>query len=211
MPLDSAALPRAVALLRRRDRVLARVISEVGPCRFRAEAGQGAFAALAESIVYQQITGRAAAAIWQRLHETLEVRRVRPEHIQAANEATLRRAGLSPQKVRYLRDLSQQASNGLPLRSLSRLPDERVVEILTRVKGVGRWTAEMFLIFRLGRPDVLPVHDYGIRKALKRAYRLRQLPKPEWIERMGERWRPYRTVACWYLWRSLDAAEGRKR
>jgi 3-methyladenine DNA glycosylase/8-oxoguanine DNA glycosylase len=211
MPLDAAALPRAVAHLRRRDRVLARVISEVGPCRFRPEATQGAFAALAESIVYQQITGRAAAAIWRRLHDTLGVRRLRPEHIQGASEATLRRAGVSPQKIRYLRDLSARASNGLPLRSLSRLPDDRVVEVLTRVKGVGRWTAEMFLIFRLGRTDVLPVHDYGIRKALKKAYRLRQLPKPEWIERMAERWRPWRTIACWYLWRSLDAGEGPPR
>jgi 3-methyladenine DNA glycosylase/8-oxoguanine DNA glycosylase len=121
-----------------------------------------------------------------------------------ASDEDLRGLGLSRQKARYLRDLAEKTEDGLPFGRLSRLSDEEVIETLTVVKGIGRWTAEMYLMFRLGRPDVLPVADLGIRAAMKRAYRMRAMPKPERMRRVAAPWRPYRTVACWYLWRSVD-------
>jgi DNA-3-methyladenine glycosylase II len=121
--------------------------------------------------------------------------------------ARLRRAGLSPQKLGYLRDLARKTHSGaLPLDAVGTLDDEAIVAALTAVKGVGAWTAQMFLMFRLGRPDVLPVLDFGIRKAMRQAYRLRRMPTPARMERIAAPWRPYRTVASWYLWRSLDTA-----
>jgi len=190
--------------LRGADPVLDEIIAAVGPCRLRPDRGGGPFAALVEAILYQQITGRAAETIHGRLREATGRKHPRPQDIEALSDARLRAAGLSRQKVSYLRDLSAQARNGLPLSRLGRLGDDEVVGALTSVKGIGRWTAEMFLMFRLGRLDVLPVDDYGIRKAMQRAYRKRVLPKPDWMRRTAESWRPYRTIGSWYLWRSLD-------
>jgi 3-methyladenine DNA glycosylase/8-oxoguanine DNA glycosylase len=184
--------------------VIARLIASTGACRWMVDTRGGAYAALLEAILYQQITGKAAATIHARLCALLGSRVPRPQHFLAASDEALRGAGLSRQKIGYLRDLSLRTLDGLPLRRLPRLDDEAVIDTLTQVKGVGRWTAEMFLIFRLGRPDVLPVDDYGIRKAVQRAYRLRALPDPARLRRIAEPWRPYRTVACWYLWRSLE-------
>lgn len=199
---------KAVRHLRRADPVMARVIETVGPCRLEIDP-QPAFAALLESIVYQQLTGRAAATIHGRLLKALGVRRhPRPEHVAAAPDEVLRGAGLSRSKILAIRDLAARAAS-LPFRRLGRMENDDIVESLTVVRGIGRWTVEMYLIFRLGRPDVLPVHDYGIRKAMQRAYRLRELPKPDRMEKIAARWRPYRTVACWYLWRSLEAKGGR--
>lgn len=209
MALDPQTLGKATAHVRRSDPVLAAIIREVGPCRLRVDETGGAFAALVESIVYQQITGKAAASIYGRVRRLLRRRHPRPQDILAATEDALRAAGLSRQKVAYLRDLAQKVTGGLKLRVLPRLHDEAVIEALTEVKGIGRWTVEMFLIFRLGRMDVLPVHDYGIRKAMQRAYRLRKLPTPDRMRKIAEPWRPYRTVACWYLWRSLESKAGR--
>jgi len=206
--LDVALLRKAEAHLRRADPVLARIVEVVGPAPLKIDRSP-AFAALLESIVYQQISGKAAAAIHRRLCAALGRRIPRPEDVAAASDKALRAAGLSRVKVAYMRDLAVRAVSGLPLRSLSRLDDERVVEALIQVKGIGRWTAEMFLMFRLLRPDVLPVGDYGIRKAMQRAYRLGKLPKPDVMQRIAEPWRPYRSVACWYLWRSLDSPAGR--
>jgi 3-methyladenine DNA glycosylase/8-oxoguanine DNA glycosylase len=180
-------------------------VAEVGPCRLRSDRKGGPFAALVEAILYQQITGKAAATIHGRLRTAVGRRHPRPQDVEALSDAALREAGLSRQKISYLRDLSQKAKNGLPLARLHRLGDDAVVEALTGVKGIGRWTAEMFLMFRLGRPDVLPVDDYGIRKAMQRAYRKRSLPKPDWMRRAAAPWRPYRSVASWYLWRSLES------
>jgi 3-methyladenine DNA glycosylase/8-oxoguanine DNA glycosylase len=201
---DPHIVRRARGHLRRSDPVLARIMEEVGACRWRVDRRSGAFAALVESIVYQQITGAAAATIHGRLCALVGRPNPRPEDILRARATGLRRAGLSRQKIGYLRDLARRARNGLSLRRLSRKDDEAVVADLVAVKGIGRWTAEMFLIFRLGRPDVLPVHDYGIRKAMREAYGLADLPKPDEMQRIAERWRPYRTIGCWYLWRSLD-------
>jgi DNA-3-methyladenine glycosylase II len=197
-------LTRAVAHLRRADPILARVIRDVGPCRFAADPRGGAFAALVEAILYQQITGKAAATIHGRLVALLGRRIPRPADLLAATDADLRQAGLSRQKIAYMRDLARKATDGLPLARLSRLPDDSVIEVLTQVKGIGRWTAEMFLIFRLGRLDVLPVDDYGVRKAMQKAWRKRALPNADWMRRVAGPWRPYRTVASWYLWRSLE-------
>jgi 3-methyladenine DNA glycosylase/8-oxoguanine DNA glycosylase len=196
---------RAVAHLRTADPVLAALIGHVGRCRWEVDGAAGAFEALAESIVYQQISGKAAASIYSRLRAVAGGRRLRPAHVLAASEEVLRACGLSRQKSAYLRDLAAHAERGKGLAGLGRLEDEAVIERLVAIRGVGRWTAEMFLMFRLGRLDVLPVDDYGIRKAIQRAYRMRALPKPDRMRRIAERWRPYRTVACWYLWRSLAA------
>ena len=209
MALDPETLRKATARLRRSDPVLAAIIRDVGPCRLRVDKRSGAFAALVESIVYQQITGKAAASIYGRVRRLVRRRHPRPQDILAATVDALRQAGLSRQKVMYLRDLSERVTGGLKLRAVGRLEDEAIIETLTEVKGIGRWTVEMFLIFRLGRLDVLPVHDYGIRKAMQRAYRFRKLPNPERMRRLAEPWRPYRTVACWYLWRSLDSRGAR--
>jgi DNA-3-methyladenine glycosylase II len=195
-------LRRATAHLRRADPVLASIIASVGPCAFEIRRGPH-FALLARAIVYQQISGKAAASIHERLLSALG-RPLRPPSILAASDAVLRGAGLSRQKVVYLRDLATQVQNGIDLKRLGRLGDEEVVATLTAIKGIGRWTAEMFLMFRLGRLDVLPVHDLGIRSAVRRAYRLRKPPNPERLRRLAEPWRPYRTIACWYLWRSLE-------
>lgn len=200
---DPARLQRAVRHLRRRDPVLARVIARVGRCAWETERGGSAFASLIEAMLYQQITGQAAASIHRRLRRVLGRRYPRPREILAASQRSLRKAGLSRQKIAYMRDLAARARDGLPLRRIGRLSDEEVVEALCAVKGVGRWTAEMFLIFRLGRFDVLPVDDYGVRKAAQLAYGLAELPDARWLRERGEAWRPYRTVATWYLWRSL--------
>jgi 3-methyladenine DNA glycosylase/8-oxoguanine DNA glycosylase len=207
--LTPRALRDGTAHVRRADPVIAAIVTEVGRCRLAVDARGSHFAALLESILYQQITGKAAASIHSRLCALVRRTQPRPSDILKASDTELRAVGLSRQKISYLRDLAGHVENGLPLARISRLPDEQVIEALTDIRGIGRWTAEMFLMFRLGRLDVLPVHDYGIRKAMQLAYRMRQLPKPDRMHRVAESWRPYRTIACWYLWRSLDAKGGR--
>ena len=209
MSLDPTRLRAAARHRRRSDPVLAQRLARVGPCLLRVDRRGSAYSALVEAIQYQQITGRAAAAIHRRLTALLGRSYPRPGDLAGVSDAQLRGAGLSRQKIAYLRDLTQRAQAGLALRSLGRSSDDAVIEALTQVKGIGRWTAEMLLIFRLGRLDVLPVDDYGIRKAMQRAYRMRSLPKPDRMRRLAERWRPYRTIACWYLWRSIDGAAGK--
>ena len=208
MSHDPRVLRRATEHLRKADPVLAGIIEKVGPCGLKIDRGGGHFASLAEAILYQQITGKAAATIHRRLCDLTGRRYPRPQDIQAASNQELREVGLSRQKIRYFRDLSEKAMAGMPLGRLGRLSDESVIETLTAVKGIGRWTAEIFLMFRLGRLDVLPVADYGVQKAMQRAYRMRTLPKPDRMRRVAEPWRPYRSAACWYLWRSIDGAAG---
>jgi len=187
---------------------MARVVDAIGPCRMEKERGGTAFASLAEAMLYQQITGKAAATIHRRLCAVFGRAHPRPEDILGASDEALRAAGLSRQKIGYLRDLSEKTRDGLALHLIGRMADEEAIATLTTVKGIGRWTAEIFLMFRLGRLDVLPVNDYGIQKAMQRAYRMRALPKPDRMRRVAEPWRPYRTAACWYLWRSIDGAAG---
>ncbi|MGH7719743.1 MAG: DNA-3-methyladenine glycosylase family protein [Gemmatimonadaceae bacterium] len=196
---------KAIQHLRRCDPTLARVIEQVGPCGFEARVEGSHFDAIVRAIVYQQLSGSAAFTIHSRLLNLYGGTPPLPAQLAATPDETLRGVGLSRQKIAYLRDLAARADSGaLPVLRLHELEDAAVVEALTQVKGVGVWTAQMFLMFRLARPDVLPDLDLGIRKAIQRAYGLRKLPTVERIHRIGEKWQPYRTIASWYLWRSLD-------
>ena len=162
------------------------------------------FPALVRTITAQQISTKAAATIHGRLIAHMS-KGVTPDALLALTDDQFRQAGLSRQKIGYLRDLASKVTSGeLPVASLHELDDEAVIDAIVKVKGLGRWSAEMFLMFRLQRPDVLPVGDLGIVTAIQRLYRLRKKPKPDRIIKIGEAWRPYRTVACWYLWRSLE-------
>lgn len=162
------------------------------------------FPALVRTITAQQISTKAAATIHGRLIAYMSTG-VTPDALLALTDDQFRQAGLSRQKIGYLRDLASKVKSGeLPVASLHELDDEAVIDAIVKVKGLGRWSAEMFLMFRLQRPDVLPVGDLGIVTAIQRLYGLRKKPKPARIIKIGEAWRPYRTVACWYLWRSLE-------
>jgi len=197
----------AARVLSASDRKLARLIERVGPFRMRPEAVQSPFEALAESIVYQQLTGKAAATILGRVVALFRPRRFpRPQDLIEARDALLREAGLSRNKTAALKDLAAKTLDGTvpPLAKLKQLSDTEIIERLTAVRGVGPWTVEMLLIFRLARPDVLPATDYGVRKGFAKLRGLRELPAPKELLEYGERWRPYRSVASWYLWRALD-------
>jgi 3-methyladenine DNA glycosylase/8-oxoguanine DNA glycosylase len=205
LPFD---LEDATRVLRDRDPRLAQVIDAHGPCRIDANGAGTPFAALAESIAYQQLTGKAAATIYGRVLALYRPRRVlRPDDVLATSDERLREAGLSRAKVLAVKDLAQKTVDGVvpSWAALRRLDDEEIVARITTVRGVGRWTVEMLLIFHLGRPDVLPVSDYGVRKGFQRTFRKRALPTPKELMRHGERWRPYRSVASWYLWRALES------
>ena len=195
---------RARRLLARRDPILRDLMRMHGPCGLAARQHSDPFKALARAIVGQQLSARAAATIFSRFEALFDAFPT-PAQVLAVPDDRLRSVGLSSQKLGYLRDLCRRIVEGeLPLDVLDRMDDEAVIENLTQVKGVGRWTAEMFLIFRLQRPDVLPVGDLGIVRAVQRAYKLRKAPSPDRLTRIGEAWRPYRSVACWYLWASLN-------
>ena len=195
---------RARRLLARRDPILRDLMRTHGPCGLAARQHSDPFKALARAIVGQQLSAKAAATIFSRFEALFDAFPT-PAQVLAVPDDRLRSVGLSSQKLGYLRDLCRRiVEGGLPLDVLDRMDDEAVIENLTRVKGVGRWTAEMFLIFRLQRPDVLPVGDLGIVRAVQRAYKLRKAPSPDRLTRIGEAWRPYRSVACWYLWASLN-------
>jgi 3-methyladenine DNA glycosylase/8-oxoguanine DNA glycosylase len=193
---------KAIHHLRKSDPVLAAIIQQVGP--FRMEYAPPEFASLAEAIVYQQLNGKAAVTIFQRFTE-LAGEPLTPAGILKLTDQQLRSVGLSKQKSSYLKDLAAKAAAGtLDFSRLQELPDEEVIQHLTQVKGIGVWTAHMFLMFSLRRPDVLPTGDYGVQVAMKKHYRKRKLPKPKDMEKIARAWAPYRSFACWYLWRSLD-------
>jgi 3-methyladenine DNA glycosylase/8-oxoguanine DNA glycosylase len=198
-------LRRAVTHLKKSDPVMARIIAAVGPCRFKVRSEGTHYEAVFRSIQYQQLAGPAALAIHRRVQALYGGRDPTPEEFMTTADDELRKAGLSRQKLAYLRDLSARvASRDVVMDGIHELPDADVITSLTRVKGVGRWTAEMFLIFRLGRPDILPDLDLGVRNAIQRAYRLRKLPNAERVHKIGAKWAPYRSIATWYLWRSVD-------
>jgi DNA-3-methyladenine glycosylase II len=196
---------RARRLLMRRDPVLATAIKRIGPCRMADRQRKDHLSALVGAIVSQQLSTKAAATIYGRFVALFpEGQSLNAEAIAAQSDTALRGVGLSSQKIGYMRDLSSRIVDGrLQLGALESLPDEEVIERLTEVKGFGRWTAEMFLMFRLHRPDVLPVGDLGIVNAIQRLYRLRKRPDPKRIQKLGEAWKPYRSVASWYLWQTL--------
>lgn len=193
---------KAINHLKNCDPVLRDIIERVGA--FRMEFGPPEFHSLAESILYQQLNGRAAETIFNRF-TALAGDPLTPEGILQLTDAQLRSVGLSKQKSSYLCDLATKTASGLlDFSRLSDMPDHEVIEHLTQVKGIGVWTAQMFLMFTLRRPDVLPTGDYGVQAAIKKHYRKRKLPKPKDMEKIARPWAPYRSIACWYLWRSLD-------
>ena len=199
---------KAVAHLKAADPALAGIIDTVGPFRMELKASRSLFGALAEAVVYQQLSNKAAATIYGRV-EALYPRATAgftPRHILATPDEKLRGCGLSRAKVLAIQDLARRVTNGeLPtLEEAEALADADLIERLVKVRGIGRWSAEMFLMFRLGRPDVLPLDDYSLRKAYAKAFKKRAPPSPRALEKSGEKWRPYRTVACWYIWRVLD-------
>jgi DNA-3-methyladenine glycosylase II len=196
---------QAIRHLKQADPVLRRAIGEIGP--FRQEQVRNRFGALAVAILHQQLATKAAQTITARFCRLYgrngRARLPRPEELLQTPRRKLRGVGLSRQKIRYLRDLSRQITSGaVPLARLGRMSDEEVITALTRVKGIGRWTAEMFLIFSLGRPDVWAVDDLGLQLAVKQLYGLRHHPSARSMQRLAEPWRPYRSVASWYLWQS---------
>lgn len=193
----------ALAALSKKDPVMAGIIARVGP--YGIEYREPGFETLVRSIVYQQLSGRVASVIFKRLHEAAAEEQLTPDGIMRMRPEKMRRVGLSAQKTRYIRELAKHARRGkVVFEKLPEMEDAAVIEHLTQVKGVGVWTAQMFLMFALRRPDVLPVADLGIRAAMKKAYGLEELPKPMEMERIAAAWRPHTSVACWYLWRSLE-------
>src|SRR5262245_22901161 len=197
---------RARRLLARRDPILRDLMRRHGACGLAEAQRSDPFRALCHAIIAQQLSTKAAATIEGRF-AALFSGQPTPAAVAGASDDELRAVGLSPQKLRYIRDLCGRILDGsLALHDLGGLSDDAVIAALTNVKGIGRWTAEMFLIFRLHRPDVLPLDDLGIVKAVQRAYRLRLAPTPARMTKIGDAWRPYRSVACWYLWASLDNA-----
>jgi DNA-3-methyladenine glycosylase II len=209
MTVDDYA--RARRVLSRQDKVIAALMRAHGACGLADAQHVDPFRALLHAIIGQQLSTKAAATIVRRFMDLLNGRPT-PKAIAALTDAEMRAVGISGPKIGYIRDLCARVADGsLDLHALQGLSDAQVVEALTQVKGIGRWTAEMFLMFRLQRPDVLPVGDLGIVKAVQRAYKLRKAPTADRLTRIGESWRPYRSVACWYLWASLDNAPTKDR
>lgn len=202
---SSAHRRKAVAHLKKVDPVMLELIEKVGRCTLEQRAHGTHFDAIARSIVFQQLSGKAASTIHRRFEGLYGGRSPLPVELTVTSDEQLRAVGLSRGKSAYLKDLAARVVSGeLSVETLHELSDEEIIAGLTRVKGIGRWTAQMFLMFRLGRPDVLPDLDLGVQKAIQKAYRLRKLPTPERVMRIGAKWAPYRTVASWYLWRLLD-------
>src|SRR5215471_950503 len=195
-------MQKALTHLKSSDPILASIIDRVGPPQISYR--EPTFEALARSIVFQQLSTKAARTIYGRLEEAAGGK-LTPESIQNLSVGEMRRAGLSKQKIGYIRDLAEHASSGkVDFDRLPAMSDEEVIVALTDIKGVGEWTAHMFLIFALRRPNVLAVGDLGVRTAIQRLYKKRGLPKPAHIEKLASNWHPYCSYACWYLWRSLE-------
>lgn len=191
--------------LMRADPILGGLIKSLGPCGLEQTRRIDRFAMTVRSIVSQQLSVKAADTIHDRLLAAIGATRATPDAILALDGDRMRACGLSWAKVASVRDLATRVTDGsLALESLDPMDDNAVIEALTAVKGIGRWSAEMFLIFRLGRPDILPVGDVGVQRAMRGLYGLRKRPSPARMTALARPWRPYRSVACWYLWRSLD-------
>lgn len=198
--------------LSRADRRLGRIIRKVGVFPTDAPKPKHPYAVLLKAIVYQQLAGKAAATIFGRVTALGANGFPTPEEIVAFEDTKLRGAGLSRQKIAAVKDLAAKTLDGTvpPLKEIRRMSEEEILERLTRVRGIGEWSVHMFLMFQLARPDVLPIHDYGIRKGFQHLYGLDDVPKPQAVLEHGERWRPYRSIASWYLWRALEAKRVKK-
>jgi DNA-3-methyladenine glycosylase II len=194
---------KGVRYLKKKDPVLAKIIGSTGPIRFKLDDDH--YEAIVGSIIYQQLAGSAARAILNRFKGLYEGRLPSPREYLSTHIARLRSSGLSPQKISYIKDLAERLEDGrLDLKRLEEMSDEEAMSELDAVRGIGRWTAEMFLLFKLGRTDVLPVDDLGLRKAAKNAYRLRKLPSKERFEELAKDWHPYSSISTLYLWRSVE-------
>jgi DNA-3-methyladenine glycosylase II len=208
-PVDAKQVMRELC---RVDRHLARVIRKVGSFPTKRQKPQHPYQSLLQSIVYQQLAGKAAATIFGRVKALGANGFPTPEEILSFEDAKLRGAGLSRQKIAAVRDLAAKTLDGTvpPLSKLRRMSEVEIHERLVQVRGIGEWSVQMFLMFRLGRPDVLPVKDLGIQKGFQIVYGHKKMPKPDLILEYGERWRPYRSIASWYLWRAVDANRTKK-
>jgi len=203
MPFAAQTLKSARLHLQKRDPVMKAIIKRVGPCQIKTRRCR--FRTLAASIVSQQISTAAARTVWQRLEQAVAPQRVTADSVIGLGMSNLRNCGISRQKSSYLLDLAEKNRQGvIDFRRFAQLTDEQVIDELTRVKGIGRWTAQMFLMFTLCRPDVFPVDDLGIKNAIRAAYALAESPPRERMLQIGQPWQPYSTMASWYLWRSLD-------
>jgi len=205
----------AVAVLTKTDQHFARLVERVGETQLILDECESPYESLLEAITYQSISGKAAATIYARVKALGSNGSCpTPQEILRARKSVLRKAGLSHAKIAAAKDLAQKTIDGIvpTLAEAQQMSDEELVKRLISVRGVGPWTVEMFLIFRLGRPDVLPIHDYGVQKGFALTYRKKAIPKPKELLKFGERWRPYRTVASWYMWRAVHLAgkDGRK-
>jgi DNA-3-methyladenine glycosylase II len=191
------------------DPVLAEVIGKVGPFNLILRTAGTHFDALVRAIVYQQLSGKAASTIHGRVLQLFDPSAPLPPQILKTDHDMLRSAGLSNQKAGYLRNLAEHSVNGsLPVETLHELSDEEIIGALTQVKGIGRWSAQMFLMFRLGRLDVLPDLDLGVQKGIQIAYRMKKLPSPKKVLQVGAKWTPYRSMGSWYMWRVLEMPKG---
>jgi 3-methyladenine DNA glycosylase/8-oxoguanine DNA glycosylase len=206
LPFDHV---EAHARLTRDDKPLARLIERVGAFQFKLDECDSVYESLLEAIMHQSIAGKAAKAIWERIKaQGTNGNCPTPEELLRCSTRTLRKCGLSKAKVAAVRDLAQKTIDGVvpTLEAAEEMSDQELIDRLISVRGIGAWTVEMFLIFRLGRPDVLPIHDYGVQKGYALTYRKREIPTPKELLKFGERWRPYRTVASWYMWRAVQLA-----
>jgi DNA-3-methyladenine glycosylase II len=203
---DHRVWQKGIRHLKRNDPILARIIGRVGPVKF--ELDDDHYEAVVGSIIFQQLAGSAARAILNRFKQLYGGRVPSPREYLATDIEKLRGSGLSPQKISYIKDLAERLENGtLDLKRLEDLPDEEALNELDNVRGIGRWTAEMFLLFKLGRTDVLPVDDLGLRKAAQKTYGLRKLPNRNRFEQLAEKWHPYSSISTFYLWKSMEKPE----
>ena len=203
-PVDAEQVMRELSWA---DRHLARIIRKVGSFPTERPKAQHPYAVLMRAIVYQQLNGKAAATIFGRVKALSANGDVpTPEEILQLDDTKLRGAGLSRQKIAAVKDLAAKTLDGTvpSLKEIRRMSEEEILERLTRVRGIGEWSVQMFLMFQLGRPDVLPIHDYGLRRGFQHIYKLDDVPKPQAVLEYGERWRPYRSIASWYLWRAAE-------
>jgi DNA-3-methyladenine glycosylase II len=201
--------PAALQHLATVDPVMRRLIRAAGPCTLKPEPGRTPFQSLVQAVAHQQLNGTAADTILARFKKLFPGRRFpQPADLAGVTDEQIRACGFSFAKIRALRDLAEKTLSGVvpTSRQIVKLSDAEIIERLTQVRGVGRWTVEMLLIFQLGREDVLPAGDFGVRNGFRRAYKKRALPKPKDLLQFGERWRPHATTAAWYLWRAADAA-----
>jgi DNA-3-methyladenine glycosylase II len=204
----------ALKYLSAADPVMARLIREVGPCKLEHEPWRSPFQSLVQAVAHQQLNGTAANTILTRFKKLFSKRRFpKPKDLVQVTDEQIRACGFSHAKIKAIRDIAEKALSGaVPAsRQIMKLSDDEIIARLTEVRGVGRWTVEMLLIFQLGRPDVLPADDFGVRNGFRLAYKKRALPKPKALLKFGARWRPHGTTAAWYLWRAADAAKSVKK